>query len=52
MLEIVYIVEWGDDSPIEYSGPSPSDVAITASHTWYEKGTYTIRAKAKDPHDS
>jgi len=46
--DLVYMVDWGDDSPIEYVGPSPQGVEVNATHTWYKKGTYFIKAKAKD----
>ena len=46
--DLVYVVDWGDDSPLEYIGPSPPGEEVNASHTWYEAGTYPICAKSID----
>jgi hypothetical protein len=44
-----FIVKWGDDSGEEIiTGPFDSGEEAFASHTWSEKGFYTIQAKAKD----
>ena len=43
-----YIVNWGDGNEETFTGPFASGVACIKSHTWTEKGTYTIKAKAKD----
>ena len=44
-----YIIDWDDNSGIETIGGSfTSEGEITVGHTWFEKGTYTLRAKAKD----
>jgi len=43
-----YIVDWGDDSPYELVGPAQAGEPATASHTWTEKGSYIISAKAED----
>jgi hypothetical protein len=44
-----YIVNWGDDTGDEtLIGPFPSGSPVTASHTWSEQGTYSIKVKAKD----
>jgi len=42
-----YIIDWGDGNQETIPG-GPSGVSVTKNHTWNEKGTYTIRAKAKD----
>lgn len=39
---------WGDDTNSEWIGPYASGEEITLSHTWKEKGEYTIKVKAKD----
>lgn len=46
--DVYYSVDWGDGSDILYAGPYPSDQVVTLTHTWAEKGTYIIKAKAKD----
>lgn len=46
---VYYWIEWFEDDPsAKWEGPYASGKEITRNHTWYEKGTYTIRAKAKD----
>ncbi len=32
-------------------GPFPSGQQQTVNHTWNKKGTYTIKAKARDSHE-
>ena len=46
--DIYYFVEWGDGNSSGWLGPYPSDEQISLKHTWKERGTYLIRAKAKD----
>lgn len=46
--QIYYYVDWGDDSLSEWLGPFNSGETMMLSHSWNEKGTYVIRAKAKD----
>jgi len=47
--QIKYGWDWdGDLIPDEWTGWYDSDVAITASHTWTEQGSYDIRVKARD----
>jgi hypothetical protein len=43
-----YYCEWGDGTSSGWVGPFPSGVDQDLNHTWTEKGTYTIRCKAKD----
>jgi len=44
-----YIVDWDDGSGYEIiTGPFESGENVTVKHIWNEKGTYHIRAKAKD----
>jgi hypothetical protein len=44
-----YIIRWGDDSDEEIIiGPFSSGEEVFANHSWDEKGSYTIQAKAKD----
>jgi hypothetical protein len=39
---------WGDGNVDDWFGPFESNDIITRNHTWEEKGTYTINARAKD----
>ena len=45
---LIYMIDWGDGSPIESVGPAPPGVEVEATHTWNNKGIYVIRAKARD----
>jgi len=40
--------DWGDGTWSGWLGPYKSGETVKARHTWEEKGTYTVRAKAKD----
>lgn len=48
--DVYYLIDWGDGSVDEWVGPFGSDTLMTVSHIWFEKGTYVIRARAKDVH--
>ena len=41
-------IDWGDGTDTGWIGPYPSDKEATVNHTWTEKGTYIIKAKAED----
>lgn len=44
-----YIINWGDDTGVDIIfGPFSSGEEAIANHTWDKKGTYIIKAKAKD----
>lgn len=45
--DVYYYVDWGDNSN-SWIGPYGSGATASATHKWSEKGTYTIRAKARD----
>ncbi|EMR74826.1 PDK repeat-containing protein [Thermoplasmatales archaeon SCGC AB-540-F20] len=45
--ELYYLIDWGDGIEDETS-VFPSGVEAHANHTWTNKGTYIIKAKAKD----
>ena len=45
---VYYYVDWGDNTNSGWLGPYSSGEMVTVSHTWSLKGTYTIKAKAKD----
>ena len=45
----VYImIDWGDDEITEWIGPLESEETIQRNHTWQEKETVSLRARAKD----
>ena len=46
--DVYYYIEWGDGKIEDWIGPFPSGVEIKVNHTWTVKGTYTIKARAKD----
>lgn len=48
--KIFYYVEWGDGTNTNWFGPFNSGQTATKSHSWSEKNTYTIKAKARDEH--
>lgn len=45
---LIYIVDWGDNTPLQSSGLVESGTPITLSHAWGSIGSYTIRAKARN----
>jgi len=45
---VSYFIDWGDETNSSWIGPYPSGDLVTKAHTWTKKGTYTIKAKAKD----
>ena len=45
---IYFYVEWGDESVENWTGPYDSDEEAVLGHIFQEKGTYLIKAKAKD----
>jgi hypothetical protein len=46
--QIYYWIDWGDGQTNQWIGPYNPGQPVTIPHTWAEKGTYTIQAKAKD----
>jgi len=50
--DVYYYIDWDDGSVEEWIGPYSSGEEITAGHTWSENGTYAIRAKARDIHNT
>lgn len=48
--EISYFIEWGDGSTDGWTRTLPSGETLVISHTWDEKDTYIVRAKARDEH--
>ena len=47
---VYYYIRWGDYQSTGWLGPYQSGEAISQSHTWTKRGTYTIQCKAKDVH--
>jgi hypothetical protein len=48
---LTYMIDWGDGD-IDQIGAYPSGKVACANHTWDEKGTYMIQAKAGDPYNA
>jgi hypothetical protein len=46
--DVYYQINWGDGVVEGWFGPNESSEIIIKSHTWTEKGTYLIMARAKD----
>jgi glutaredoxin len=44
------LVDWGDNTTTDWVGPHASGAMFIISHQWATKGTFTIKAKAKDDH--
>jgi len=49
--DVYLYIEWGDGELEEWIGPYYSGEEVVVSHTWDEKGDYTLRAKAMDTDD-
>jgi hypothetical protein len=47
---VYYYIDFGDQIIISMTGPYFSGETVTFGHQWSERGTYTIKAKAKDMH--
>ncbi len=45
---VSFYIEWRDGNIEDWIGPFESGEYVTINHTWLEKGSYTIRVKAKD----
>ena len=46
--QVYYMWDWGDGSFSDWLGPSDSGATATAQKSWTEKGTYSVKVKAKD----
>ena len=46
--DIYYYIEWGDGSIMDFFGPFDSGEEVVVNHTYLNKGTYTIKACARD----
>jgi hypothetical protein len=45
--DVLYYVDWGDDTYEDWIGPTPSGEPIIVEHIWANEDTYDIRVKAK-----
>jgi len=45
---VYYFIDWGDGTTGGWYGPYLSGEEVTYNHTWSVKGTYLVKAKAKD----
>lgn len=45
-------VDWGNGTLSPWQGPYDFDTIVKINHNWEQKGTYTIRAQAKDIYDA
>jgi len=50
--EILYWVDWGDETNSGWVGPYVSGETVTLSHSWAKKGGYVITAVAKDVYNA
>jgi len=48
--QVSYLWDWGDGTYSIWLGPYNSGATASATHSWSEQGTYSIRVKAKDEH--
>jgi bacillopeptidase F len=46
--QVSYYIDWDDGNITDWTDFQPSSEPYSEGHTWSTKGTYTIRAKAKD----
>jgi outer membrane protein assembly factor BamB len=49
---VSYVIDWGDGTPETTIGPYPSGEVASAHHAWSAKGTYLVKAKARDVYGS
>jgi len=50
--QVLYQWDWGDGTVSEWLGPYNSSEICEASHTWEDRGDYSIKVKAKDTSDA
>jgi outer membrane protein assembly factor BamB len=46
--QLYYLIDWGDDTTTDWLGPFNSGESIMMNHSWVNKGTYNIKARARD----
>jgi len=49
--QVYYMWDWGDGTTSDWIGPFASGATATATYSWTEQGTYSIKVKAKDIND-
>jgi len=49
---VYYYVDWGDGTNTSWLGPYESGAQANAIHSWGQKGTYMVKVKAKDIHNT
>jgi len=49
---VSYWVEWGDGTHTGWTDSYPSGEHAVVNHTWYERGSFLVTAKAKDIYDA
>ncbi len=49
---VYYYIDWGDNTNSGWLGPYPPDRIIHSTHLWSEKGSFQVKAKAKDIYDN
>ena len=50
--DVYYLINWSDNTSDQLVGPYHSGRAVVVNHSWSEKGTYTVKAKARDIYNS
>ena len=50
--DVFYFIDWDDGHIDEWIGPYTSGETVKIVHQWNKKGTYTVKAKAKDIYDT
>jgi rhodanese-related sulfurtransferase len=50
--DVYYYVNWSDNTSNQLIGPYHSGEEAILNHTWSEKGTYTVKVKARDIYGS
>jgi hypothetical protein len=45
---ISYLINWDDGTTTDWLGPYNSGTTLSLNHSWTYKGTYIIKARAKD----
>jgi hypothetical protein len=49
--DILYFIDWGDGTTSGWLGAYQNNEEISVEHTWENRGTYELKAKAKDIHN-
>jgi parallel beta-helix repeat protein len=49
--KVYYYIDWGDNTSSGWIGPYSSGVVVIQAHKWSNRGTYIIKAQAKDIND-